>query len=70
MTSALDAQRSLNIQTTLSSCSDLTVKCQQVINNKLTVHYHLIDRLQQIIGLRLGFLHLKAHFTERETQKD
>lgn len=69
MTSAPDAHRRLNIETTLSSSSDLTVKCQQVINNKLAVHYQLIDRLQQIIGLRLGFLHLKAHFTERETQK-
>lgn len=65
-----DVQRSLNIQTTRCSSSDLGAKCQQVINNKLTVHYQLIDCLQQINGLRLRLLHLKAHLTERKTKRN
>lgn len=45
---------------TLNSSSGLTVKCQEVINNRLTVHYQLIDRLQQINDRGLHSLHLRG----------
>lgn len=45
------------------------MKCQQVINNRLTVHYQLIDRLQQADGIGLHSLHSKAHFTDKKTKE-